>query len=70
MNKTEINFFYLKSKFSHVWSFRIKNRVVTLRLDKTAKFWRPKFITYKLEYLDLIGFYYESGFLKYEQNEN
>jgi hypothetical protein len=70
MTKTEINFFYLKSKFSHIWSIRIKNRVVTLRLDKTSKLWRPKFITYKLEYLDLLGLYYESGLLKYERNEN
>jgi len=70
MTKNDINFYYCKSRFSCVWSIRINKRVITVRLDKTARFWRPSFVTYRLEYLDLTALYYEGGLLKYERNEN
>lgn len=59
-----INYYYTKSKFTYVWSLRIGKRTFTFRIDKIGRNWKPKFLTYKLENLDILGLYYEVGFLK------
>jgi hypothetical protein len=40
-----------------------------LRIDKINNWWRPKFTTYKLQDLDLLGLYYEVGFVKIIDNK-
>lgn len=62
-----INFYYTKSKTTHVWSLRIKKRTFTFRIDKIGRSWKSNFLTYKLEDLNILGLYYEVGFIK-EQN--
>ena len=62
-----INFYYTKSKTTYVWSLRIKKRTFTFRIDKIGRSWKPNFLTYKLEDLNILGLYYEVGFIK-EQN--
>lgn len=59
------NFYFVKSKTSYAASVRINKRVWTLRFDKGAHRWKCKFLHYKLEDLDILGLYYEVGFLKY-----
>jgi len=52
-----------------MWSLRIKSRTIVFRLDKINNWWRPKFITYKLQDLDLLGLYYEVGFVVLKEDK-
>jgi hypothetical protein len=64
-----VNFYFLRTKTTIMWSLRIKSRTMIIRLDKINNWWRPKFITYKLQDLDLLGLYYEVGFVKIKDNK-
>ena len=64
-----INFYFLRTKTTIMWSLRIKSRTMILRLDKINNWLRPKFITYKLQDLDLLGLYYEVGFVKIKDDK-
>ena len=55
-----INFYHVRSGSDSVWSLRIKDRVFVLRYKKR----KLNFNHYKLEYLDVLGFYYEIGWIK------
>jgi hypothetical protein len=64
-----VNFYRLKTKTTMMWSLRIKSRTIVFRLDKINNWWRPKFITYKLQDLDLLGLYYEVGFVVLKEDK-
>ena len=65
----KFNFYFFRSKTSLVWSIRIKSRALRFRLDKIGRWWRPTFKTYKLEDLDLVGLYYEVGFVALKEDK-
>jgi hypothetical protein len=52
-----------------LWSLRIKFRTIVFRLDKISRWWRPTFKTYKSEDLDLLGLYYEVGFVVLKEDK-
>ena len=67
---SKFNFYFFKSKTSLVWSLRIKSRTLSFRLDRINRWWwKPKFITYKLEDLDLLGLYYEVGLVRIKEDK-
>lgn len=59
-----ICFYQIKEKYNYVCSLRIKDYVWTLRAKKIKHYWHFKFKYHKLEYLDIVGFYYEIGWIK------
>jgi hypothetical protein len=66
---SKFNFYFLRSKGILIWSLRIKSRTFTFRLDKINRWWRPKFVTYKLQDLDILGLYYEVGFVNLKDDK-
>ena len=62
-------FYFLRTRTTIMWSLRIKSRTMILGIDKINNWWRPKFTTYKLQDLDLLGLYYEVGFVKIIDNK-
>ncbi len=69
LNLPKTNFYFFRTKSALTWSLRIKSRTMVFRLEKINNWWKPKFITYKLHDLDLLGLYYEVGFVKIKNDK-
>jgi len=66
---SRINFYFLRTKNTLVWSLRIRSRTMVFRLDKINNWWRPDFITYKLHDLNILGLYHEVGLVKIKDDK-
>jgi hypothetical protein len=61
-----LNFYHVRTNQGHVWSLRIKDRVWVLKTNKR----KLSFKYYKLEYLDILGLYYEVGWIQNQTEQS